>query len=372
MTPVLRPLEAAGVLQLIVTGSHLSPAYGETVKEIIDDGFTIDQRVDIDLGEAGVDGFRNGVAVSTGRGVERISSALSALSPDLVVVLGDRFEMLAAALAAFFLTLPVVHIHGGEVTHGSLDDSVRHAITKLGQYHMVSNEEARRRVIQLGEDPARVWLTGAPGLDGVRTGERGTCEALASVLGLPSLGRFLLVTYHSVTTDAAESDAGLDGLLDALAAQRDHTVIITGANADAGGGTINRRLAAFAAMYPTRVRVRTSLGRKLYLTAMEACDAVIGNSSSGLTEAPFLKKPSVDIGTRQAGRPRAASVISCAPEAKAISAAIAQALSPDFAVVAAGAVSLYGDGHSAPRIAALLLQLAGRPVSTAKRFHDIA
>ena len=372
MTPVLRHLQAEGVLQLIVTGMHLSPAFGETVNEIAADGFVIDRRVDIDI-RAGLDGAdsRQAVATSTGRGVERLAEALTELSPDLVVVLGDRYEMLAAALAAFFLTLPIAHLHGGEVTHGSLDDSARHAITKLSQYHLVSNEEARQRVIQLGEDPARVWLTGAPGLDGVRTGERATREELAAALDLPALGRFVLVTYHPVTTDGTESDTGLEALMAVLAALHDHAVIITGANADAGGGEINRRLAAFAARHPTRVRVRSSLGRKLYLTAMQACDAVIGNSSSGLTEAPFLKKPSVDIGTRQQGRPRAVSVIGCAPDSASISAAVARALSPEFAQIASEAVSLYGDGRSGPGIAALLMQLAGQPVIAAKRFHDI-
>jgi UDP-hydrolysing UDP-N-acetyl-D-glucosamine 2-epimerase len=372
MTPVLRQLQSEGALQLIVTGMHLSPGFGETVTEIAADGFVIDRRVDIDIrADAGEADGRQAIATSTGRGVERLAGALTELSPDLVVVLGDRYEMLAATLAAFFLTLPIAHLHGGEVTHGSLDDSTRHAITKLSHYHLVSNEEARRRVIQLGEDPGRVWLTGAPGLDGVRTGDRATREELAAALDLPASERFVLVTYHPVTTDGTESDTGLEALIAALETLDDHAVVVTGANADAGGDEINRRLAGFAARHPTRVRVRASLGRRLYLTAMEACDAVIGNSSSGVTEAPFLKKPSVDIGTRQEGRPRASSVIGCTPDAGSIAAAIARALSPEFARIASEAVSLYGDGQSAPGIAALLTELAGRPVTAAKRFHDI-
>ena len=361
---VMRGLAAVGRLRLLVTGSHLDPA-NPTVGEIEADGFAVDIR--LPLPATGGDDLATARAV--GVGVAGIAEALHDDRPAVVVILGDRFEALAAAQAAFFLDVPIAHIHGGEVTVGSLDDSTRHAISKLSRWHFVSNAEARDRLIRMGEAPETVWLTGAPGLDDVAALEPLSAEAVAGDLGWSEPAPFLLVTYHPVTNVPGETDAGIEALLAVLG--DDHRrIVITGSNADAGGDALNQRLAAFADAHPDRVRVRPSLGRHRYLSAMSHCDAVVGNSSSGLIEAPFLGKATVNIGSRQEGRPQAASVISCAPTVADITTALADARTPTFLAAAQDVASLYGDGRSSQRIVDLLIRLADAPPPGPKRFHD--
>jgi len=313
-------------LQIVATGAHLSPAFGRTVDVIRSDGFRVDAEVDML-----VDSDSNwGTACAIGLGTIGMANALRALAPDLVVVLGDRYEVLAAAQAAYVGRVPIAHIHGGEVTRGSLDEGFRHAVTKLASLHFVSSEEHRRRVVQLGEPPQRVHNVGAVGLENIAR------------LGLDDLGEFerrigrklgrpaILMTYHPATACDEDPVATVDAIASALDASPGATIIATGSNADPGGRAIDARLRELEQRFPGRLSFNTSLGQRGYLSAMRHCDLVLGNSSSGLIEAPSMGKPTVNIGQRQAGRQRAPSVIDCAADANAIRDAVERALSPAF------------------------------------------
>lgn len=313
-------------LQIVATGAHLSPAFGRTVDVIRSDGFRVDAEVDML-----VDSDSNwGTACAIGLGTIGMANALRALAPDLVVVLGDRYEVLAAAQAAYVGRVPIAHIHGGEVTRGSLDEGFRHAVTKLASLHFVSSEEHRRRVVQLGEPPQRVHNVGAVGLENIAR------------LGLDDLGEFerrigrklgrpaILMTYHPATACDEDPVATVDAIASALDASPGATIIATGSNADPGGRAIDARLRELEQRFPGRLFFNTSLGQRGYLSAMRHCDLVLGNSSSGLIEAPSMGKPTVNIGQRQAGRQRAPSVIDSAANASDIRDAVERALSPAF------------------------------------------
>ena len=302
--------EAADVeLQLIVTGMHLAPEFGLTVREIERDGFTIHRRVEMLLSSD----TPAGVAKSIGLGVIGMSDALQQLQPDLVLVLGDRFEILAAAQACLVHNIPLAHIAGGDTTEGAFDESIRHAITKMAHLHFVTNELSARRVRQLGEDPARVLVTGNPGLDHLRRRPLLGRAELAESLGAPLGHRNLLITFHPVTLEPGESEHQFSALLNALDQQgSDTTLWFTRPNADTGGRALSAMLDAWAAQRPGRAQVHASLGQLRYLSLMAQVDAVVGNSSSGLYEAPSFKVPTVNIGDRQRGRLSTASVVDSA------------------------------------------------------------
>ncbi|MFM2069562.1 MAG: hypothetical protein RLZZ584_4471, partial [Pseudomonadota bacterium] len=334
-------------LQIIATGMHLAPEYGLTVREIEADGFTVTRRVEMLLSSD----TPGGIAKSVGLGVIGVSDALVALAPDVVLVLGDRFEILAAAQACLIHKIPLAHIAGGDVTEGAFDESIRHAITKMAQVHLVTNEDAARRVRQMGEDPARVHVVGSPGLDHLQRRPLLTRPELEAALGAPLGAKNLLVTFHPVTLDEHEGLGEFDALLGVLAATAPDTHLwFTRPNADTGGRAIVARLDAFAARHAGRARVYTSLGQLRYLSLMAQVDAVVGNSSSGLYEAPSFGVATVNVGDRQRGRLAAASVLHCTPEPAAIADALQRALSLDCR----GVVNPYGDGHSAARITRVL------------------
>jgi len=309
------------------------------------------------------------IARATGAAVAGIAEALAAERPDVVMLLGDRYEALAAATAATLMRVPVAHVHGGEITEGAIDDSMRHAITKLSMLHFVSTKEYAQRVIQMGEDPERVFVVGALGVDNALRTDLVPADALASDLGFEFAYPTALTTFHPVTLDDDDGVAQVDELLatfDALAALR---VLITMPNADAGNQAIAERLKRWAHTNAGRAKVCASLGRVRYLSAMAACDLVVGNSSSGIIEAPSFGKPTVDVGDRQAGRIRAASVIHAEPERAIITSAIERALSARSRDVASERVNPYGDGHAAERI---LCALAGAAnLTTRKHFCDL-
>ncbi len=362
---VLHDLRAdpAFELQLVVTGSHLSDAHGGTVEVIEADGFDIDRRVAIPLD----DDSAAGVARATGLALIGLSQAFAALEPDLVLVLGDRYEILAAATAALLHRIPLAHIAGGDITEGAIDESMRHAITKMAHLHLVTNEEAAGRVRQMGEDPARVIVVGSPGLDQLRRTPLLDRDELERALGSPLGRRNLLVTFHPVTLAADDGMSQFEALLAALAAtDTDTSLWITRPNADTGGRAISARLDAFAAAHATRVRVFDSLGQRRYLSLMAYANAVVGNSSSGLYEAPSLQVPTVNIGERQHGRLAADSVLHCAPEREAITAALSRAYTLDCR----GTVNPYGDGRSAARIIDALRARPPRAALLRKPFHD--
>ena len=363
---VLHDLRAdpAVELQLVVTGAHLSPGHGMTVREIEADGFCVDRRVEMLLASD----TAGAIAKSTALGLIGLSEALQSLAPDVVVLLGDRYEMLAASTACLLHKIPLAHIAGGDVTEGAFDESIRHAITKMAHLHLVTNEDAARRVRQMGEDPARVHVVGSPGLDHLRRRpllERG---ALESSLGAPLGARNLLVTFHPVTLSADDGREQFEEMLAALAAtDPDTSIWFTRPNADTGGRALSARLEEFAAQQPDRMHVHTSLGQVRYLSLMAQVNAVVGNSSSGLYEAPSLKVPTVDVGPRQRGRLAAASVLHCEANRVDISRALAQALALDCREVR----NPYGDGRSAERIVAALRALPPASALLQKTFHDL-
>ena len=350
-------------LQLIVTGAHLERRFGLTVEQIEADGFRIDARVPLGLdGDAAGDVVRAMARCLTG-----VSEALDRLQPDIVLVLGDRYEILAAAEAALIHGVPLAHIAGGDVTEGAFDESIRHALTKMAHIHLTTHATAAARVIQMGEDPARVHVVGSPGLDHLRRTPLLEGEALEAALGAPLGERNLLVTWHPVTLEAGGGLAGFDALLAALDALGPAvTKWITRPNADPGGAAVEARLDRWAAGRAD-VHVFASLGQLRYLSLMAQVDAVVGNSSSGLYEAPSLRTPTVDIGDRQKGRLAAASVLHCSAEAGAIEDAIRRALTMDCS----GVENPYGDGKSARRIVELLRAAPPRDVLLAKRFHEV-
>lgn len=354
--------DARAELALVVTGAHLSADHGATVSEIRAVGLPIAAEVPLGL----QDDSPVGIAASTGAGVAGIARALDDLRPDVLVLLGDRYEVLAAAEAALLLRVPVAHIHGGETTEGAVDEAIRHAVTKMSHLHFVAAEDYRRRVVQLGEDPERVWTVGALGLDCIDRLAPLDDEGLRTLLGGWDPGkRPLLLTYHPATLGDADPAAAADAVLTALDAFPDRRVIATEANADAGGRAINAALRRWAAGQPERVRVVASLGQRGYLTAMRRAGAVVGNSSSGLLEGPALGVPTVNVGDRQRGRLRAPSVLDVAEDAAAVRDGIARALAGRWAPE-----TPYGTPGASDRILEVLLT---HPLNSLlrKSFHDL-
>lgn len=347
-------------LQLLVTGTHLEERHGMTVDRIEADGFTIDARVPMALTADDPAGLARSSAACLTGAVE----ALERLQPDMLMLLGDRFETLTLAQAAMLTGVPIAHIGGGDVTEGAIDESIRHAITKLSHLHLVTHEGAARRVIRMGEAPDRVHVVGNPGLDMLTRAPVMDREALEARLGRPLGARNLLVTFHPVTTLPDKGLTELDALLTALEPLTDVTLWITRANADPGGIAFNTVLETFAAG-PTNASLHDALG-PAYLPLLAACDAVVGNSSSGLTEAPSVRTPTVDIGLRQAGRLAGPSVIHCEADPSAISAAIARAMAGE----APAFDNPYGDGQSSARIVQALISAPPRDTLLRKRFFD--
>jgi UDP-hydrolysing UDP-N-acetyl-D-glucosamine 2-epimerase len=329
-------------LQLLVSGGHLAREFGETWRQIEADGFRIDAKVD--MGLTADDPVS--IAGSMALGLKGCAEALARLEPDILVVLGDRYEALAAAEAAMLLRIPIAHIHGGEASEGVIDDAIRHAITKMAHLHFPAAEIYRQRIIQLGEDPARVFAVGAPGLDHLATMKFIDRAQLERELGLTFATPTLLVTFHPVTLDASGPSAAVQRLLTALDRFPEATIIMTKANADIAGREVNALVDAYAATRKGRVVAVTSLGQQRYLSAMSIAHAVVGNSSSGIIEAPAMGKPTVNIGTRQRGRARAPSIIDCDDNVAAIASAIKRALSGDMQALAGRRESPYKAGAS--------------------------
>lgn len=337
------------VLQTIVSGTHLSESHGETWREIAADGFQIDERIDMRLGadDAGA------VAESAALALSGTAQALERLRPDVLVLLGDRYELLAAAQAAVLARIPIAHVHGGETTEGALDEVIRHAVTKLAYWHFPAAEPYAERICQMGEACERVWNVGAPAMDNIVALDPVPQEVLEEFLGIPLHKPSLLVTYHPVTLESDGGLAAMRALLEALAAVS-ASVVITGTNADPGASTIRRELQAFADSNVGRVVLVESLGAQRYLSLMRYVDAVVGNSSSGLLEAPAIGVPTVDIGSRQQGRLRAPSVIHCSESATDIRRALELAISPAQRAIAASRETPYGRPGAARRIVDIL------------------
>jgi GDP/UDP-N,N'-diacetylbacillosamine 2-epimerase (hydrolysing) len=352
-------------LQLIATGMHLAPEFGLTCREIEADGFRIDRRLEVLVSSD----TPVGVAKSMGLALIAFADALEQLRPDVLLVLGDRFEIFSAVAAALVARIPVAHLHGGETTEGSFDESLRHSITKMSQLHFVAAEEYRRRVIQLGEDPQRVFLVGGLGADGVRKMkllERATLEgSLGFTLAQPSL----LITFHPATLDEQGAVQQMGDLLAALDELTGVQLIFTMPNADTEGRALRAMVERFVVARPY-ARAFTSLGQLRYLSCLQFVEGVVGNSSSGLTEAPSFRVGTVNVGDRQSGRLKADSVIDCAPERAAIGTALRQLRSPAFRARLPGVRNPYGEGGASEKIVAVLRShpLAGL---VKKPFHPL-
>lgn len=350
-------------LQVIACGSHLSRAHGMTVREIEEDGLRVAARVpttsSTDAPAAS--------ARALGRSMEAFARAFERLSPDLLVVLGDRQELLPACSAAVLLRVPIAHLHGGESTEGVLDEQIRHAVTKLAHLHFPAAEPYRRRLIRMGEDPKRVFNVGAPGVDAVRDVRALPRAALERRLGLKLGGRLALVTFHPASLDGRPEP--LAPLLAALDAEG-LAAVLTYANADPGGRAVNAALDAWAAKRPGRAVCVASLGQRAYYSLARHCSVMLGNSSSGLIEAPTLRLPTVNVGRRQDGRLRAPSVIDCPPETAAIRRALRLALSPAFRRARVRGVNPYGSGSAARRILSILKRVPLGAALLRKSFHE--
>ncbi|MBI2236401.1 MAG: UDP-N-acetylglucosamine 2-epimerase (hydrolyzing) [Magnetospirillum sp.] len=353
-------------LSLLVSGSHLSPQFGETWKAIAAEGFDIAEKVEMLLDSDS----RTGMATSMGLGTMRTAEALARLAPDILVLLGDRTEVLAAASAATCLGIPIAHLHGGEASEGAIDDAIRNAVTALAHLHFPAAEPYRRRIVQMGVAPERVILAGAPGLDNLARLPLLDRDALEAELGFSLAPPLLMATYHPVTAgsgdpvgEVAEVCAGLDRVPDAR-------VIVSRANQDAGARAINAFLDDWAGRRPERVRLVSSLGTLRYLSVVKLAAAVVGNSSSGVIEAPAAGTAVVNIGDRQKGRLRAPGIIDCPCRRDTVAAAIAQALTPEHQALAKRAETPYGTLGASARIARVLATVEIAPLLN-KPFRDL-
>jgi UDP-hydrolysing UDP-N-acetyl-D-glucosamine 2-epimerase len=349
-------------LQLVVSGTHLAPEFGRTAGLIDADGFPAAATVEMLLSsDTGV-----GAAKSLGLAVMGLAEALDRLRPDVLVLLGDRYEILAAAGAAALLSVPVAHIGGGESSEGAVDESVRHAVTKLSHLHFVAAEPFARRVVQLGEEPWRVHVVGALGVDNIVRLPLLDRSALQAAIGVALGAPTIAVTYHPATLSPDGTGAGLEAVFAALDACPEATVVFTEPNADPGGHAVRQRIRQYAADRRGSTAVFGTLGQLRYLSLLRHADVVLGNSSSGIIEAPALGTPTVNVGDRQRGRLRAPSVLDVAETPAAVVAGLRRALDPDLA--AAAAASPYGTGGTAARIADVLVRTPADDLLV-KRFH---
>lgn len=353
-------------LQIVVTGMHLSPEFGLTYREIEEAGFTIRSKVEMLLDAD----TASAVTKSVGVGLICFSDAYAEIAPDLVLLLGDRFEIFSAAAAAMFARIPIAHIHGGETTEGAFDEAIRHSVTKMSHLHFVATTAYRNRVIQLGESPQRVFMVGGLGVDAICQADLLNREDLERSLNFKLGDRNLLVTFHPVTLESDQDSVDqMTELLAALGELEGTNLIFTMPNADTGGRELASMVSAFVAGRED-ARVFASLGQKRYLSCMKLMDAVVGNSSSGLTEAPSFGVPTVNIGDRQRGRLKASSVIDCAPRRSAILQAIETVYQPGFRKVSRTTINPYGDGGASGRIAKVLREYPLTGILK-KSFYDL-
>jgi GDP/UDP-N,N'-diacetylbacillosamine 2-epimerase (hydrolysing) len=340
-------------LQLIATGMHLSKQFGYTYKEIESDGFTIDKKIDIKLDSD----TPAGISKSTSLGIVGFSKSLEELQPDLILILGDRFEILSASIASMFLRIPIAHLHGGELTEGATDEAIRHSITKLSHIHFVASEEYKNRVIQLGEEPKNVFLVGGLGVDAIKSAKLLNRTELEDSLNLKFRKKNILVTFHPVTLEDSTSGYQMKELLKALSQLNDTTIIFTMPNADVDGKILFSLIEDFTKKH-SNAYAFTSLGQLKYFSSIAQADCVIGNSSSGLLEVPTFRKATINIGDRQRGRMKAASVIDCDPNLKSISGALKQIYKPEFFKKLQSTKNPYGDGLAVEKIISVLQNIS--------------
>ncbi len=353
-------------LQIIATGMHMSPEFGLTYQAIEQDGFQIDRKVEmLTSSDTPV-----GIAKSMGLGLIGFADAFNELRPDLIVVLGDRFEIFSAVSAALVARIPVAHLHGGETTEGAFDEALRHSITKMAHLHFVAAEVYRQRVIQLGEQPAQVFLVGGLGIDNIKRMQLLDRAELEASLDFKLGPKNLLITFHPVTLEADAVANQMEELLAALSPLDDTQLIFTLPNADTDSRALIKQVELFVAQH-TNARAYTSLGQLRYLSCIAHVDGVVGNSSSGLAEVPSLKKGTINVGDRQRGRLQAVSVINCEPSRESIAAALEQLYSAEFQASLSRVISPYGEGDASEKVVNILKShdIAG---IVKKTFNDIS
>ncbi len=354
-------------LQLIATGMHLSPEFGLTYKEIELDGFTIDEKIEMLLSSD----TPIGISKSMGLAVIGFADAYERLSPDMIVVLGDRYEIFAAASAATVARIPIAHLHGGETTEGVLDEAFRHSITKMSYLHFASTEEYRKRMIQLGESPDRVFCVGAIGIENIKRLKLLDKNQLEEDLKFEFGDRNALVTFHPVTLEESTSKEQFQELLNALDRFIDLKIIFTKSNSDTDGRIINSMIDKYVEKNKNRAVSFTSMGQLRYLSAMRNVDLVIGNSSSGIIEAPSFNIPTINIGDRQKGRLQGETVINCKPLGIEIYEAIELGLSDSFKENIKNSENPYGNGRVTEKILSILKAFLDREIELKKIFYDL-
>ena len=366
---VIDKIEKSAQLELclMVTGTHLVPEYGMTVGEIVQDGYTIAEKIDVLLASD------TPAAISKTMGLTMISfaEAFERQKPDCLVVLGDRYELVAVCSAAMNAGIPIAHISGGETTQGAIDESVRHCITKMSYLHFPACETYRRRIIQLGEEPERVYNFGDVGVEAVRLIPVMTKPELEQSIDFLLDKPYMSVTFHPVTLEAHEAERQMQELLDALDTFVDMKFVFTKANADAGGRKINEMIDAFVAGHDNCAAF-ASLGIKRYINLLRFCDGIIGNSSSGIVEAPAIGIPTVNIGNRQKGRLQADSILNCAPDREEIIRTVRESQTKEFQERARNTVNPYGDGNTSEKIVQTITEyLYQDKICLEKKFYDV-
>jgi len=349
---LLKPLmekireESQFILQIVVSGMHLSPEFGLTFREIERDGFKIDEKIEILLSSD----TNSGMSKAIGLGIISFTDSLLRLRPDMVIILGDRFEAVAFAITSYTLGIPIAHLYGGETTSGSLDDGYRNVITQLSSLDFTSTEFYRQRLIKLGKSPDRVFNVGALGIDNIKRIKLLKRKELERKLSIKFLKRNFLITYHPETKKPGQNQRNFDELLRVLSELEDTLLVFTKSNADAEGRLINKMIDSFVSTHRDRAVSFTNLGQILYLSLMKNVDALIGNSSSGIIEAPSLKVPTFNIGNRQTGRVKSDSVIDCEPEYSKIKEALNLLNNQEFLRKVKNVKNPYGDGKAVDRI----------------------
>lgn len=351
-------------LQILVTGAHLSPEFGLTYKAVEKD-FKIDQKVEMLLSAD----TPSAIVKSMGVGMLGFADSLTSLKPDVLVILGDRYEMLALASSALIFNIPIVHIHGGEITEGAYDDAIRHSITKMSHIHFASTEEYKNRIIQLGEHPNNVYNVGAIGLDNVKNMQLLSREELEKELNIKFKKFNYQITFHPSTLDDELPEVQFRKLLNVVDAQEDSYFVFTKSNADTGGRIINKMIDDFVAANPDKASAYDTLGSLKFLSVVKVCDAIIGNSSSGIVEAPSLHTMTINIGIRQKGRIQAESIINVEVDENEIKSAFEKARSTEFKEIVNSVVNPYGDGNTVKKIIKVLRPLTPEKLKV-KSFFD--
>ena len=353
-------------LDLIVSGTHLSYKYGHTIDEIYKDGFPISETIEILDEKEDVDEAISKALIGSSGHFKRVN-------PDMLIVLGDRYEVLGPVIAAANAKIPIAHIHGGETTEGAVDEEIRHAVTKFSYLHFTGCEEYKKRVLQLGETEDRVFNVGTLGTENIMNQPLMTLEELGKNLDINNLKleKYGLVTFHPVTLEHEDASIQMKELMDAMLSFEDMFFIVTKSNADAGGQKINDMWDEFEKKYPNKIKVVFSLGLIRYLSAMKYCEAVIGNSSSGILEAPVMRVPTINIGDRQKGRIQTESIINCGMNKNEIISAMNKAFSKEFHDKIKDMPCIYGDGKTSERIIEKIRESFEKGIDLKKKFNDI-